>query len=376
MDNSKFRSHPNIHKCLISSPARFNGEYEDDELLIASAHPSVRNRALYNTQRDNEYNESQISRYYYVCTFDFLPEPDQKIVIPDNSFIGDIISIALAVYYGKRFDNHGILESYGIFWMPNYEPIFSISNNHVGITNHLPRKDLEIPLAFDKCEAIIKFILTRNAQYEKLHRYFLAAGKFYLNSLQIMEQDIEKAYLDLITCGEILSNFYDYTDNELYDEKLKKIFIRLACMGEESDIKDLKSRLYQVRKKFNLTLKSLLNKKFFSKTESNDESVKLQEECIEINIKAAYDIRSKYVHTGQSFKPYIEQMYRSINEVGVPGLEPNVDDKDLKKVLKRIPTYIGLERIIRFALLRFLHTNGVYLHKDLDDDKDTKGERT
>ncbi|MFN6527792.1 hypothetical protein [Nostoc sp. ChiSLP03a] len=68
-------------------------------------------------------------------------------------------------------------------------------------------------------------------------------------------------------------------------------------------------------------------------------------------------------------------MYSSINEVSIPGLEPNVDDKDLKKVLKRIPTYIGLERIIRFALLRFLHTNGVYIHKDLDDDKDTKEER-
>ncbi|MFW9258541.1 MULTISPECIES: hypothetical protein [unclassified Nostoc] len=368
MNNSKLRSHPNIHKCLISSPARFNGDYENDELLIAPAHPSMRNQALKNTQRENEYNESQISIYYYVCTFNFLPEPDQQIVIPDNSYIGDSISIALAVYYGKRFDNHGILESYGIFWMPNYEPIFSIYNYYFGINNHFPRKDLEIPLTFDKCEAIIKFILTRNAQYEKLHRYFLAAGKFYLNSLQIMDQDIEKAYLDLITCGEILSNFYEYTDNELYDEETKQIFIRLACVAQESDIKHLKSGSYKVRKKFSLTLKSLLNKKFFSKTESTDESMKLKEECIEINIKAAHDIRSKYLHTGQIFKPYIEQMYQSINEVGIP--EPNVDDKDLKKVLKRIPTYIGLERIIRFALLRFLHTNGVYIHKDLDDDSE------
>ena len=368
MNNSKLRSHPNIHKCLISSPARFNGDYENDELLIAPAHPSMRNQALYNMQRENEYNESQMSIYYYVCTFNFLPEPDQKIVIPDNSFIGDRISIALAIYYGKRFDNHGILESYGIFWMPNYEPIFSTSNYSFGINNHLPRKDLEIPLTFDNCEAIIKFII--NPQYEKLHRYFLAAGKFYLNSLQIMDQDIEKAYLDLITCGEILSNFYEYTDDELYDDNLKEIFIRLACVAQDSDIRNLKSRLYQVKKKFNLTLRSLLNKKFFSKTESTDGSVKLKEESIEKNIKAAYDIRSKYVHTGQSFKPYIEQMYRSINEVAIPGLEPNVDDKELKKVLKRIPTYIGLERIIRFALLRFIHTNGVYIHKDLDDDSE------
>jgi hypothetical protein len=372
MDNSQLRPHPQIHKCLISSPARFEDCYEDDELLIAPAHPSMRNETLWTIQRTNEYNESQMSRYYYVCAFNFMPEPDQQIVIPDNSHIGDILSIVLAIYYGKKFYNHGILESYGIFWMPNYEPIFPSYNYYIGINNNQARKDLEIPLILNKCEPLIKFILTRDNQYEKLQRYFFAAGKFYLNSLQIMDQDIEKAYLDLITCGEILSGFYDYTDDELYDDDLKQIFIRLACVAQERDIKQLKKRLYQVKRKFLLTLKRLLNKKFFTKTESDGEMTKFQEDCIEKNIKSAYDIRSKYVHTGLSFKPFIEQQTISINEVMHPAIEPNVDDKDLKKVLKSIPSYIGLERIMRFALLRFLHTNGVYIHKDLDDDIELK----
>lgn len=370
MDNLQLRPHPQIHKCLISSPARFDDCYEDAELLIAPAYPSMRNETLRIIQRENEYNQSQMSRYYYICSFNFIPKPDQQIVIPDNSHIGDSLSIALAVYYGKKFDNHGMLESYGIFWMPNYQPILPSSNYYPSINNYQPRKDLEIPLKLNNCEPIIKFILTHNYEHEKLHRYFLAAGKFYLNSLQIMDQDIEKAYLDLITCGEILSGFYNYTEDELYDDELKQIFIRLSSVAKEGDIKQLKSRLYQVTKKFNLTLKRLLNKNFFTKTESDSEMTQLQENCIEKNIKAAYGIRSKYIHTGLSFKPFIKQQTISISEVMHPTEEPNVDDKELKKILKSIPTYIGLERIMRFALLRFLHTNGVYIHQDLDDDSE------
>jgi hypothetical protein len=36
----------------------------------------------------------------------------------------------------------------------------------------------------------------------------------------------EFAYLDLITCGEILANFYDYGPNEIYDNEAKAIFTR------------------------------------------------------------------------------------------------------------------------------------------------------
>lgn len=368
MNNLQLISDPNIHKCLISSPTRLNDFYEDSELRITPAYPSTKNQALHAIQRANEYQESVFSRYYYICIFNFIPEPDQKIVIPDNSYIGDVLSIALAIFYGKRFENHGIIESYGHYWIPNYEPISLNSNHHISINNNQPRKDLEIPLSFKNCNAIIQFTLTSNFQHNKLHRYFFAAGKFYLNALQTMEKDIENAFLNLITCGEILSNFYDYSEDELYDEDLKKIFRELSLITQDSYIKQLKSRLYQVKRKFSLTVSRLLNKKFFTKTESDEENTQFQEDDIDKNIKAAYDIRSSYVHTGQSFKQYIEQTYSHINEVPRPYLEPNVEDKDLKKVLKKIPTFIGLERIMRYVLLRFLHTNGVYIHQDLNND--------
>ena len=55
-----------------------------------------------------------------------------------------------------------------------------------------------------------------------------------------------------------------------------------------------------------------------------------------------------------------------LSEVLPSRFIPNVDSKDLRKLIEKIPTYVGLERIMRFALLRFLHTNGIYIHCDLD----------
>lgn len=181
---------------------------------------------------------------------------------------------------------------------------------------------------------------------------------------------MDKAYLDLITCGEILSNFYDYQEEELYDFDLRQLMERLVDYHvPEKDLSFIKNRLYQVKRKFFLTLSKLINEPFFDKTESRREDAKFTKENFEKSIKAAYDLRSRYVHTGFQLKDWIEIYAESeynLSEVQIPGLIPNVDDKDLKKTIIRVPTYVGLERVMRFALLRFLHTNGVYIHSDLD----------
>jgi Apea-like HEPN len=131
------------------------------------------------------------------------------------------------------------------------------------------------------------------------------------------------------------------------------------------DIQAIKTRLYQVRSRFNLTFKKLLNNRFFEKTESLEEFTKLTAENIENCIKAAYDLRSKYVHTGIDFGHWLAPRRTFMNEI-LLGM-PVVDDKELKKILSKVPTFIGLERAVRFALLRFLHINDVYIHAELDN---------
>jgi hypothetical protein len=236
---------------------------------------------------------------------------------------------------------------------------------YFGSNNHQPRKDLSIELDLRNCKPIIDF-LTKTPN-DQLKKTFFTAGKFYLSSLQSVDTDMEKAFLDLVTCGEILSNYFQYSDDEIYDSRLLDMFERLTeKQVSKKDIELIKSRLYQVKARFRLTFKKLLNKHFFNKTESFQEFTRLTTKNIESCIKSVYDLRSKYVHAGTDFGHWLVPQRAFMNEIQLGT--PVVEDKELKKILSKVPTYIGLERAIRFALLRLLHINNVYIHAELDND--------
>ena len=368
--NHRLRPDSKVYKVLLSSPTRLQGRYSQEDLLIEPVSP---NRMGIDSFRNNRFDrlnsEILIGRYHYMLVFDFIPDNEQSIVIPDYSHIGDYISIALSVLYGKRFDNHGMIEGSDHFWMPHYDELVAFSpHRYYPVYTNIPRKDGNISLELQECTSIIDF--TVNEKNEKLFRYFFSAAKFYLSSIKSVDSDLNKAYLDLITCGEILSNYYDYSEEELYDSDLQQLLEKLVSYNVTlEDISLIKKRLYQVRRKFSLTLINLINESFFKNTESRIEDAKFTKDNIDKSIKAAYDLRSRYVHTGFEFKDWIEIHAGSeyhLSEVQIPGLIPNVDDRELKKLIERVPTYVGLERIMRFALLRFLHTNDVYIHSDLD----------
>lgn len=401
------RPEKDIHKCLISSPARLIGEYEDSEILIAHAFPSMNDSILRLKQRE----ENPFSRYYYVCVFKINPpESDPGVTVPDYSHIGTMLSIILSVFYGKRFDNHGVIESHGGFSMPLLNEVSSVMKYYyIGSNNNQPRKDLDIDLKLKNIEPMIDLFYR---PIDRLSQTFLTAGKFYLSSLQSVDYDLEKAFLDLVTCGEILSNYFEYPPEEIYDNQLKEMLIRLELIGvAKKDIQLITERLYQVKAKFKLTFLKLLNKHFFDKTESRDKSGKITRENIEACIKKVYDLRSEYVHSGISFgdwlkpghnmneirreKPFVDKELAKTLQKEIKTLQnemktlQNEDkelaktlqkklelaetlkkDRELAKILHKVPTYIGLERMVRFALLRFLHIQGIYIHPELEHDKD------
>lgn len=369
--NHRLKPDPKVCKVLLSSPNKLTGFYNQEDLIIEPVPPnSMGIYSFQNNRFDISNSENLIGRYHYMLVFDFVPlENEKSIIIPDYSHIGDYICIALSVLYGKRFDNHGMIEGSGFFWMPHYEDLVTFSpRRYYPVYSDFPRKDISINLDLKECSSIVNF--TVNGKDEKLYRYFFKAAKFYLSSIKSIYSDLDKAYLDLITCGEILSSFYEYSEEEIYDADLSQLLERLASSGiSTKDLSSVKKRLYQVKRKFFLTLKKLINESFFLNTESRVEDAKFTKENIDRSIKAAYDLRSQYVHTGFEFKNWIEVYAGSeyyLSEVQLPGLTPIVENKDTKKLIEKVPTYVGLERIIRFALLRFLHTNGIYIHSDLD----------
>src|SRR3954466_6163120 len=94
-----------IQKVLISTRSRLVGEFERADVLLSHAWPPMDNNPMV------RWSEGPASLSTYV--FAFETEPDSRTpgeAIPDYSGIGDWICTRLAVLFGKRFDNHGLLE--------------------------------------------------------------------------------------------------------------------------------------------------------------------------------------------------------------------------------------------------------------------------
>jgi hypothetical protein len=362
------RPDENTHKFIISSTSRFVGEYENKNLLITHAWPSTENIGqLYAGQTENPY-----SRNYFIIVYKSEPyEKAPGVAIPNYDWLSEFICIYLGILFGKRFDNHGAVETNGFFFLANTNEVGTPIRFHdIGVNNHRPRCDLQFPLNLSEFKLLEPLISGKVD--ERVISIANAAGRFYLRSVRLFETDPEVAFLDLVTCGEILSNYYQYTDEELYDDGIRHILNTIEQNNGSEVANTIKSRLYQVRRKYVLTITKLLNAYFFQNTESKQGFASLKREDIIDRIKASYDLRSLYVHNGIKIGNWLDP-HSFLNEVQV-GI-PVVESKDLQKLLCLTPTWTGMERIMRYCLLRFLHLNGVSIDKRLDGDKDVQDKR-
>lgn len=350
----------NVQKLLISSSSRLLGEFESEHMNISLAFPQIQDKAKLKIGLD----ENPYSRNYFVVTVRTAPIQKGTKYLPNDYYLGEEYCIYLSIFFGKRFDNHGVLESLGIYFVPNFINFSPVSFTDIGFNNHYPRIDLNINLNLKEFENIFNII---NSDHDK-KEFLLSAGKYYVRALRIFEDEPEMAYLDLITCGEILSNYYDFSEDDLYDDELKKIFEKISKKFCEEDklIKKIKNRLYQVRKKYSLTLFNLLNKYFYSNTESKDDNYRIRKNSIEKNLKASYDLRSKYVHTGNKFGSLTNPWNNLNNEIVKLPKDYQINDREYYKIIKNSLTFTGLERITRYSLLRFIHLNISKIDNKLD----------
>jgi hypothetical protein len=353
-----YRPKETIQKILISTTSRLVGEYDTKELLITHAWQSFK------LPDHLSLTENPLCRNSFVVAFETSPIGKDVVFLPDYNQRGDLICAYLAVLFGKRFDNHGPLECIGYFRVPHMQAYSSICNPILPQNNHRPRVDLGIEL--DLSEIIKIKCLFNDDISDRFFHFFDAASRFYLQALQCFETNPETAYLHLITCGEILSNYYEYDTEELIDENTKFILkeIENALDNGPEVVKQIKSRFLQVKKRFVKTILNLINDRFFLNSESNNENTKLDKDGIERRVAAAYDLRSRYLHTGIDFGDWIT-MNRLDNSEVQDGT-PEVEDREFASILAKAPTYFGMERIMRYCLLRFIHFEGVAIDSTLD----------
>lgn len=361
-DVVRLRPHDDVLKMLISTPSEFKGEYEKDGLLIAQVKPNFPNSPAQIIEVDNPWY-----RQFLVVARRIPPREQNSLIIATCDASGDIVCTYLSILYGKRFDNHGSLETRGLFRLPHSDQLSFPSTKAIPQNDNKPRNDLMIPLDLSEVERVWPLVCSEDPP-AKFRNYIKTAGSLYVQALRNFEVSPMTAYLNLVSCGEVLSNYFEYSSDELLDEDTKAILNRVerAMNDGQSVANQLKGRLRQVKRRFVKTLSKLLNANFYSTTECTSGCAKLTEDSISERIAAAYDLRSKYLHAGDDVGRWFLLDVKDRAEVQTD--RPILTDKELEKVLAKAPTYFGLERIMRYCLLRFIHTQGKQIDPRLDDD--------
>lgn len=253
-----------VQRFMISTTSRLVGEYTADDLLVNHVWPNGEEHSV----------ENAFSRSYFMISATYQDPSDNIqgsgfIMYPRLSI--ESLIICLNVLFGKRFDFNGNVQYFGSHKLPLLASNNPTKHPKIGFNNHLPRSNYRIPLNLEHIKIMHPIFDDENPADPKIIDFFLAAGRFYMQSLQRYGDQPGSAYLDLITCGEILSNFYEYTDEELYDTDFLNRLREIENLGkrERSTVRVIKKRNYQVLKKFKITLMNLLDEDFCLNHESN-----------------------------------------------------------------------------------------------------------
>lgn len=347
------RPRETVQKLLLSSTCRFTGEYEQPGVLLTQAWPGFRDRA-----GANRMAEGPLSRNAFVLCFESpATERTTGVVLPDYSQIGESMASLMSLLYGKRFDSHGVIESNGYFSLPDTTAFASICDAGLPHNSHRVRANLPVNLDIKEVAQIITF-LTHGRANERFAQTFETACSFYCRSLRVCENDPEVAYLHLITAGEILASYFERDQDDLLDEPMKNALIAIAAGLPDGAkiVKTIRGRLLQIKRRFVKAFTELVTTDFFINSESARTFFALNLDTFEQRMAAAYDLRSQFVHTGIHFGTWIAP--RGNDRAEIQGGQPVVPNKEFAKTLATAPTFIGLERTVRFALLRFAATEG------------------
>ncbi len=346
------RPERHVQRVLVSATTDIIGEFETDWMRVDHAWH------LGGGREATRSLPGPYARKALVISFRTDPAQDDNLIIHTYEGAGPAFSAYFSVLFGKRFDSHGPIQASGLFNVPDLSAYGEASDVLLPQNKPSPRSDYPVPLRLEQLHRLLP--LWTGSPETKAHRdIFHSASKFYWQALQAVQSDPEVAYLHLISAGEVLSGGFGLDETEALDETARAILDRVAAQGTQGqkDARVLRSRLLGIRRRFVTVLNRLLDQNFFERREAQDEWGALERSSICETLGAAYDLRSRYVHVGQSFGSWAMLLAHTQAE-RTPG-EPQVSDPEFKKILMRAPTYIGLERCIRYGLLRFADQVGL-----------------
>jgi hypothetical protein len=286
-------------------------------------------------------------------------EPRAGLVVPNYEPTGEIICAMMGLLFGKRFDPHGAFEMTGSFRVPDLASASELCDSTLPFHSGKPRADYSAPLKISELNRI-QSLLEGGAKDLKCLAALQTGALFYMRALRVAETNPEIAYLHLITAGERLAEVVPFDADRGLEAVVSSALAKIkAELSDGERIAGLfRARLRQLKRRYCSLICGSLDEMFFSRTEATDGFGSLKKASFPRAAAAAYDLRSRYVHTGASFGKWVQP--RRGNEERQIG-KPIVGNRGFETVLHHAPTFIGLERLTRVALLTLAEELGAVL---------------
>ena len=293
------------YKVLISTTSRLVGEYRGGKVSLVFAFPDRDSVAV-------RLSQSPMSRSAVMVLFEeeLLKTPERHMPDFSAEAVGQCVCGVLSVLYGKRFDCHGPIEGSGIFYVPDLVAYYRASRPELPFNSHEVRTTFPVMLTLSEVKSVKEWLFP--AIDDPQTRRIQTACEFYSRALQNAEQDTEVAYLHLITAGEVLASLDAFGPEELLGQTALDDLAKIRKKVGEACANRVAQTMKLIRKRFAITLHRQLDEEFYKAGESDSANMfnsrahgmkRVGSRPFDMNkcLESAYDVRSRYVHSGAPF---------------------------------------------------------------------------
>ncbi|MFZ2642301.1 MAG: hypothetical protein WA117_14985 [Verrucomicrobiia bacterium] len=334
-----------VFRFLFTSSAWFVGESSGDSFWLTPAFPAFdrRNRII-------QYPAGPYRHSHFTLSI-LVPEPDRtkKVVpYPVYEWVGEEVSALLGAFYGKLILNLGHTQAGRLLTVPvSFDA--AISNYAKPPFNDSPRRPKGTDLNLQNAGALLDAYI--RSENDTQLTFILRASEFYRIALENYGDKPEIAFTMLVSALEALLDIRTYTENELYHESLLNDLkqIQETCPNGVAIVNRLKARFFQIKRKIAALVSEYVPDSFFTERETSlgFGFIKDRPELIE-RVRAAYDLRSRLLHTGDRTGLWFVEFDHQGSEIGLG--EPVLRDKELVKLLRQGVALTGMERIVSTVL--------------------------
>jgi hypothetical protein len=332
-----------VFRFLFSSPAHFAGECEGKQFWFTLAFPSFDRRG-----RESLAITPSAFRRSHLCLSIDVPERDKSAnVYPMYSWVGEEMSALVGAFYGKLVVNFGHMQAGKLMTVPSIQerPFYRFDKPPF---NDQARQPNGVELNLGAAAVLVRKYIAVAGDDPELP-LLVRGAEFYRVALESYAEQPEIAFAMLIASLEVLTGLRKYSEDELYDETLLSDLRTIAQRCSPEIASRLKKRLWQIKRKVASLVCDAVPDAFFDQRETTLTFgfMKDRAELVD-RIRAAYDVRSRLLHTGdRSGLWYIEHDHQGA-EIGLG--KPVLPDRDLVKLLCRSVNLVGLERITSTVL--------------------------